>query len=65
MMLEKKQKVLLLKLAFDSLNPYYQEIYKLRYIEDKQIKEIAAHYKKTPKAIDNILVRIRRTLKKR
>ena len=62
--IDHKQKVLLLKLAYESLNPFYREVYEMRYIKDMKIKEIAAHYKKTYKAIDNVLVRIRSTLKK-
>ena len=63
-MLDRKQRILLLKLAYESLNPYYREIYTMRYIKDKRIKEIAAHFKKSFKAIDSILVRIRKAIKK-
>ncbi|MBN1699957.1 MAG: sigma-70 family RNA polymerase sigma factor [Spirochaetales bacterium] len=62
--IEQKQKLLLLKLARETLNPLYREIYDLYYVNDTGIAEIAAIYKKTYKAVDNILVRIRKALKK-
>jgi RNA polymerase sigma factor (sigma-70 family) len=62
--IDQKQKLLLLKLAYESLNPFYQEVYDMYFIKDMGIKEIAAHYQKTYKAINNVLVRIRKALKK-
>jgi RNA polymerase sigma factor (sigma-70 family) len=60
-----RQKTLLFNMAVDSLPPFYRQVYEMYYVEDKEIKEIANHLQKTYKAIDNILFRIRRMLKKK
>jgi RNA polymerase sigma factor (sigma-70 family) len=62
--LHRKQKVLLLSMALESLNPRYKDIYTMRYIDQKKVKDIAAKIGRTEKAVDNILTRIRESIKK-
>ena len=59
-----RQKALLFNMAVDSLNPLYRQVYDMFYVEDVEIKQIAARLDKTYKAIDSILFRIRNILKK-
>jgi RNA polymerase sigma factor (sigma-70 family) len=63
--LNRKQKVLLLTMAIESLNPRYREIYTMRYIQQKKLKDIAVKIGRTEKAVDNILTRIRDSIKKK
>jgi RNA polymerase sigma-70 factor (ECF subfamily) len=62
--LHDKQKILLLRMAIDSLNPLYRKIYHCYYSEQKKIKEIASEVGRSGKAVENILARIRANLKK-
>ena len=59
-----KQRLFLFNLAVDTLNPLYKQVYDMFYIEEKAVKEIAIQCRKTYKAIENILARIRIKLKK-
>ena len=62
--LHDKQKVLLLRMAIDSLNLLYQQIYNFYYIERKRVKEIADIVGRSQKAVENMLARMRGNLKK-
>jgi RNA polymerase sigma factor (sigma-70 family) len=63
--IHRKQRVLLLKMAIDTLNPEYRAIYEMRYISNQRMSEIAVGTGRSEKAVDDILLRIRNILKKR
>ncbi len=60
-----QQKVILLKQAFDCLNERHQTVIRLKYIENKSLKEICMKINKNPEAACNILARARKALRKK
>jgi RNA polymerase sigma factor (sigma-70 family) len=59
-----KQKALLLASARENLPSFYKKVYTMKYGEGKKRKEIADTLKKSEKAIEGIITRIRKKLKK-
>jgi RNA polymerase sigma-70 factor (ECF subfamily) len=64
-LLEKKQKLVLFKMALHALPPDYRQIFDLRFEENLSVKEIAAKTGKTAKSVENLLRRIKKKLKDR
>jgi RNA polymerase sigma-70 factor (ECF subfamily) len=63
--IQKKQKLLLFKMAVESLPLEYKSVFNLRYDECNSVKQIAEKTGKTEKCIENLLRRIKIKLKKR
>ncbi len=59
-----KEKFFLLKTALENIKPFYSSILKMKYIEMKSQKEISQAINKSVSAVETILVRARKTLKK-
>jgi RNA polymerase sigma-70 factor, ECF subfamily len=64
-LLEKKQKLVLFKMALHALPPVYRQIFDLRFEENLSVKEVAAKTGKTVKSVENLLRRIKKKLKNR
>ena len=62
--IHEKEKRLLLSLALENLKPKYQIVLKMKYDDNKKVKEIAKLLKKRDKDIENLLFRAKKTLKK-
>jgi RNA polymerase sigma factor (sigma-70 family) len=63
--IQKKQRLLLFKMAVESLQPEYRKIFDLRFDECNSVKEIAGITGKTEKSVENMLRRIKSKLKER
>ena len=64
-LLEKKQKLVLFKMALHALSPDYRQIFDLRFEKNLSVKEIATKKGKTVKSVENLLRRIKKKLKDR
>jgi RNA polymerase sigma-70 factor, ECF subfamily len=62
--IHRKQKALLFSMALKKLNPDYQEIFRLKYKEEKSIKEIAAILKKKEMYVINKINRAKAAIKR-
>jgi len=62
--LHTKEQLLMVNLAIDNLKPVYQNILRLKYFEEKSQNEIAEIINKTVSAVESLLVRARKQLKK-
>jgi RNA polymerase sigma-70 factor (ECF subfamily) len=60
----KKEKLLMVNIAMDSLKPNFKKVLDLKYIKEKSQKEIAKILNKTESSIENMLYRARESLKK-
>ena len=54
----------MVKMAIDSLRPQHKEIIKLKYLEDKTQAEISKIINKSESAVEGLLYRARKALKK-
>jgi RNA polymerase sigma factor (sigma-70 family) len=59
-----QEKAVLLDLALNAINPDYKRILELKIFEKKKIKEIASLLQRTEKAIENMIFRAKKALKK-
>ena len=60
----KKEKVLLVKMAMENMNEEYKEMLELKYIHGKSLKEIEQKMNKKFLAVQSMLFRARKALKK-
>lgn len=61
----KKEKLLMINIAMDSLKPDFKKVLEFKYIKEMSQKEIADKLNKTESSIENMLFRARETLKKK
>ena len=59
-----KEKFLVLKTALENIKPEYSNILKMKYLEKKSQKDISYAINKSVSAVETILVRARKSLKK-
>jgi RNA polymerase sigma factor (sigma-70 family) len=62
--LMEKEKLTILKMALEKIEPEYRRILTLKYIENKKIKAIAAEFAKSNKAAESLLFRAKRALRR-
>jgi RNA polymerase sigma-70 factor (ECF subfamily) len=62
--LAENERVALLRLGMERLNAGYRELLTMRCREDMSVKDIAEKLKRTPKAVENMLLRAKDSLKK-
>ena len=61
----KEERLLMTQIAIETLNPLYQKILKLKYIENKSQKDISKILNKSINSVESILFRARKSLKKK
>ena len=61
--LHKKQQLLLVNIAIDSLKQIYKDVIRLKYMEKKTQKEIAKIINKSESSVESLLIRAKKALK--